>query len=169
MKKLLSILSILSALLTLLTSCATPCACPCCCETEAEANTEKKPVYDLTEGEIYVLSRLVFFEASVCSDECQRAIASVVINQWRAGYWGDDIMGICINPAMYATANQNIHDTREATEREVKNVRYVVENGVTIPSDVYYFRNNHHFGWDGYEGLFEIDNVYFGHFTNGNH
>lgn len=123
------------------------------------------------------LTRMVFFEASVCSDDCQRAIASVAINMWQSGYWGYDLNEILTDYNRFSTAYRTAYEeidltdsfTRQQYERAAANVEYVMLNGITIAESCRYFRADYDFDWDGYENLYVIDNIYFGHFTNGNH
>lgn len=135
----------------------------------SKLQAEETNAIEVTTEERELLARMVFFESSICSDECQQAIVSVAINQWQAGYWGDDLSEILKNRNIYSTADRILYDKLEPTSREYANVDFVLKNGCTIDSSIRYFRNNHHFTWDGYEGVLVIDNVYFGHFTNGNH
>ena len=43
--------------------------------------------YIVTEEERYLLAKLVHSEASICSEECQRAVVSVVFNRLESGKW----------------------------------------------------------------------------------
>lgn len=125
--------------------------------------------FEMTDDEREVLARLVWNEAGTCGDDCQRAIVSVTINQYRAGYWGTSYMGILTNPNIYIGALYL--DSAAPDARVYSNIDFVLGNGVTIPPDVFYFRA--HYGWEkkweGYETIYVVDDVYFGHFINGNH
>jgi len=141
-----------------------------CNHAEEKQNEEKiEYTYNVTAEERELLARLVFFESSVCSDECQRMICSVVFNRIASGYWGDDIEETIFWPNSFSTAGQIRNDPRQPGEREYANVDYILQHGVTIPPEVRYFRTDHDFGWEGYQNYIVLDNVYFGYFTNGNH
>ena len=52
---------------------------------------ENKPAITITAEEREMLARLVFLESSICSDDCQRAVASVVFNRLDSGRWRKDV------------------------------------------------------------------------------
>lgn len=108
-----------------------------------------------------ILARLVFLEANTESLECQKAIASVVINRVHSGYWGNTINSVVYASGQFTTAS-NIHcTTPTATNYEA--VDYVLTNGVTLPSYVLYFRAGYHFSWNWYVPYMAMDNTYFGY------
>lgn len=120
---------------------------------------------DMEEREL--LARLVYLEAGTCSPECQRAMASVVLNMVETGYWGNSIEEVIFYPNAFSpaylikdcTPNQAAYDA----------VDYVLTYGSQLPKEVRYFRADYDFDWEGYANHTVIDNVYFGYFTNGNH
>lgn len=122
---------------------------------------ETQPVYNITSVEREMLARLVFREANTESIECQQAIVSVVINRWLSGMWGDTIEEVIHAPHQFSPANL-LHCTTP-TEINYEAVDYVLENGITIPEYVMYFRADFHFKWNGYQAYQKIDNTCFGY------
>lgn len=122
---------------------------------------EPQPVYNVTSVEREMLARLVFREANTESIECQQAVVSVVINRWLSGMWGDTLEEVIYSPQQFAPANLIYCTT--PTEMNYEAVDYVLENGVTIPEYVMYFRLDYHFSWRGYCGYKKIDNTCFGY------
>lgn len=126
-----------------------------------------KPEEVMTVEEREMLARLVYLEAGTCSSECQKAIASVVLNMRDAGYWGNTIEEVINYPNAFSPAYMipdciPNHSSYEAVD-------YVIQQGSTLPSYVRYFRADKDHEWIGYENYTVIDNVYFGYFTNGSY
>lgn len=122
---------------------------------------EAQPAYNVTSVEREMLARLVFREANTESIECQQAVVSVVINRWLSGIWGDTIEEVIYAPHQFSPANWLYCTT--PIEQNYEAVDYVIQNGVTVPSGVLYFRSEHHFSWQGYTPYIVIDNMYFGY------
>lgn len=120
-----------------------------------------KPVYNVTSMEREMLARLVYREANTESIECQQAVASVVINRWLSGYWGNTLEDVVYAPYQFSPSNLLYCTT--PTETNYEAVDYVLENGVTIPEYVMYFRLDFHFNWKGYKAYQKIDNTCFGY------
>lgn len=137
-------------------------------ETDTDEQSDiKRPFYDVSPYERELLARLVWNESGTCSVECQAAITSVVFNMLAKGNWGNTIEEVVYHKNSFVGALYI--ETATPNARTYEAVDKVINNGVTIPGDVCYFRNQHHFEWDGYEGVMDLDNVYFGHFVNGSH
>lgn len=122
---------------------------------------ESQPVYSITSVEREMLARLVFREANTESAECQQAIVSVVINRWLSGMWGNTIEEVIHAPHQFSPANL-LHCTTP-TEINYEAVDYVLENGVTVPEYIMYFRADYHFTWYGYCAYAKIDKTCFGY------
>ena len=122
---------------------------------------EPQPVYSVTSVEREMLARLVFREANTESIECQQAVASVVINRWLSGMWGDTLEEVIYSPQQFSPASLIYCTT--PTEINYEAVDYVLENGVTIPEYVMYFRLDYHFSWRGYHAYQKIDKTCFGY------
>lgn len=126
-----------------------------------EVPVEKKSVYSFTSEEREMLARLVYLEAGIESKECQMAVCSVVINRLNNGYWGDTLEEVVYAKNQFSPANKISNTT--PSEKEYESVDYVLQNGVTIPEYVMYFRAGHHFNWDGFVPYTAIDHTYFGY------
>lgn len=122
-----------------------------------------------TAEQIEYITRCVYFEVGTESDACQKAVASVILNQLNAGYWGSDPIAIVTNSNMYSTAYRTLYDPLIPDERCRKNVLEILQNGSCLDPRIRYFRADHHFEWSEYVGDFNIGVVYFGHFENENY
>ena len=140
--------------------------------TVEESNEDKvTPYYIVTAEERDMLATLVYLESSICSEDCQRAVASVIFNRLDSGRWKKDVnkdgeitlYDIVYYPNAFSPAYL-IEDYKDKTTQECYDaVDYVIQNGPTVPTYVRYFRTKYHFKWDGYKGYCDMDNVYFGY------
>ena len=132
-------------------------------EVEKEVIVEVEPtyVYNVTPEEREMLARIVYQEANIESLECQRAVASVVINRWNNGYWGDTLEQVIYAESQFSPAYLIPSTTPTNTNYEA--VDYVLKNGCTVPEYVLYFRADYHFDWDDYVPYDDINNTYFGY------
>jgi spore germination cell wall hydrolase CwlJ-like protein len=114
-----------------------------------------------------LMAKLVYLEVGTCNPECQRAVASVVLNLLDGGKWGGNIEEViyCCNVFSVAGLLADCTPSKEAYDA----VDYIIKHGRTLPKEVRYFRADYDHPWEGYENYTVIDNVYFGYFTNGNH
>lgn len=142
--------------------------CICRCEAtvpEPEITNgigrEQEYVYDITSVEREMLARLVSREANTESIECQKAIISVIINRWQSGLWGDTLEEVVYAKNQFAPASLLYCTTPTETNYEV--VDEIIENGITIPEYIFYFRADYHFKWDDYKAYKKIDNTCFGY------
>lgn len=119
--------------------------------------------YNVTLDDRETIARLVFLEANTESLECQKAIASVVLNRVNSGYWGNTVNSVVYAKNQFTPASRIPYVTPTATNYEA--VDYVLENGSTLPSYCLYFRANYHFNWPGYVGYTKIDDVCFGYMS----
>ena len=138
---------------------------------EESNEPEVIPYYIVTAEEREMLATLVYLESSICSEDCQRAVASVIFNRLDSGRWKKDVnkdgeitlYDIVYYPNAFSPAYL-IEDYKDKTTQECYDaVDYVIQNGPTVPTYVRYFRTNYHFKWDGYKGYCDMDNVYFGY------
>lgn len=127
--------------------------------------SEEIKTYNFTSEEREIFAQLVHLEAGACGQECQRAVASVVLNRLEAGYWGDTIEEVIFYPKAFSPANL-IGDWTPIDEAYAA-VDYVVKNGSILPPLVRYFRDDYDHQWEGYAHYKTYDNIYFGYFTNG--
>ena len=130
--------------------------------------------YTVTAEERYLLAKLAHAEASVCSEECQRDVVSVVFNRLESGKWRKDVNGdseitiydIIYYPNAFTPTTNGAIDKWEPTEKDYRAVDYVIKHGPTVPTEVRYFRMNYDFKWEGYKNYKVIDDTYFGYFEN---
>lgn len=130
--------------------------------------------YSITEEERDMLATLCYLESSICSEECQKAVVSVIFNRLDSNKWRKDVnkdgkitlYDIVYYPNAFSPAYL-IESYKDKTTQECYDaVDYVVANGPTVPTYVRYFRTNYHFKWDGYKGYCDMDNVYFGYMVD---
>lgn len=123
--------------------------------------------YNISPEDRETLARLVFLEGNAESLDCQKAIASVVINRMHSGYWGSSINSVVYARNQFTPAKRIPYTTPTAANYEA--VDYVLMNGVTLPTYVLYFRANHHFAWRGYVPYIAISRTYFGYMAKDKH
>lgn len=90
-----------------------------------------------TQYELDLLARVIWSEAGSdwLTDEHQRAVASVVINRVNDDRFPNTINDVVYQPGQYGCVyNGMIYKT--PNQRAYDNAKYVIENGVTIPSNV---------------------------------
>lgn len=132
-------------------------------EETSVVEVTKDPYVKLTEDEINDLATLVYLEAGGESYECQKAVASVVVNRVTTS-------GKTLNEIMYEK-NQftpsNLIKCTEPTESTLNAVIEVCENGPSIPEYVTYFRADHYHDFSKYMVDYMcIDNTYFSYDVN---
>lgn len=130
---------------------------------EVIVEVEKEPTYtyNVTAEEREMLARIVYLEANVESMECQKAVASVAINRWQNGRWGDTLEDVIYAESQFSPAYLIPETT--PTNENYEAVDYVLKNGCTVPYYVLFFRAEYHFDWDEYVPYVNIDQTYFGY------
>ena len=130
---------------------------------EVIVEIEKEPtyVYNVTSEEREMLARIVYLESNIESIECQKAVASVIINRWQDGYWGDTLYDVIYAKSQFAPAHKIYKTT--PTETNYEAVDYVLRYGCTVPGYVKFFRIDYHFDWDGYVPYTKMDHTCFGY------
>lgn len=90
-----------------------------------------------TDEELDLLSRVVFCEAGSnwLSDEHQRAVASVVLNRVNDSRFPNTIRDVVYQKGQYGCVYNGMTN-KTPNQRAIDNARYVLENGVTIPTNV---------------------------------
>lgn len=135
-------------------------------ETEKIITVEKEPTYkyNISPVEREMLARLVYLEANTESLECQMAVASVVINRWLDGRWGNTIAAVIYSPYQFSPAGLIYKTT--PTESNYVAVDHILKSGSILPKYCLFFRSNYGFSstWSGYAEYAQIDDVYFGYF-----
>jgi spore germination cell wall hydrolase CwlJ-like protein len=136
-------------------------------EKEKIVTVEKEPTYkyNISSVEREMLARLVYLEANTESLECQRAVASVVINRWLDGRWGSTISSVIYSPYQFSPAGL-IHKTTP-TEMNYVAVDHILKSGSILPKYCLFFRSEYCFSdvWNGYSRYTQIGDMYFGYFT----
>ncbi len=131
-------------------------------ETIQTTTVSKVPVsgnkyIDLTDDEINTLATLVTLEASVECYDCQKDVASVVINRML-------IENLTLDEVIYAddqfTPAYKISYS-EPTETSLEAVNEVISEGTSLPIYVTYFRSSWYHEWDGLVGYRQYENTYF--------
>ncbi len=111
-------------------------------ETIQESEVELVEVQEYTEDieppEIYsendkiLMARVVFAEARGECDEGQQAVVQVIMNRVNSTVYPDTISEVIQQPGQFVIGSRY-------TDKEMRNVEYVLENGYDLPSDVMYF------------------------------
>ena len=99
--------------------------------------TPNSSEHTYTQADLDLLARVVNAEAGSdwLTDEHQRAVASVVLNRVADSRFPNTIRAVVYQSGQYAcTWDGSINKT--PTQRAVDNAKYVLENGVTVPSNV---------------------------------
>lgn len=131
--------------------------------------------YSVTEDERNMLVALVYLESSICSQECQRGVVSVVFNRLESGKWKKDVnkdgeitlYDIVYYPNAFSPADRiSTLDMSIIKQSCYDAVDYVIQYGPTMPTYVRYFRTDYDFKWDTYTNYTMMDNVYFGYFMD---
>lgn len=131
-----------------------------CNYTYIDLNTRRDTQTALTDEEIEELTRVVYLEAGAESDFCIRCVTDVAFNQLASGLFGATMSEVLRWPGNYDETFPYIW-TKEPTDRVREIVRDVIENGVTLPARIIFYRNAfyHPTWWAVPE--FTTDNVFF--------
>ena len=130
-------------------------------EPKAKIVTQKTQA-KLNVDDRELLARLLYCEGRGESVECQRAIISVIVNRLNSGYWGNTYSNVVYAKGQFSPVSSGAINNVKPSQTQYEVVDYVLENGITIPSWVMYFRASYHFNWKGYTPYCNIDNTYFG-------
>lgn len=133
-------------------------------EKIVEVEKESTYKYNVSSVEREMLARLVYLEANTESLECQQAVASVVVNRWQNGRWGNTIASVIY--ARYQFSPSGLIYKTTPTETNYVAVDHVLKNGSILPKYCMYFRTEYCFSdiWEGYARYAQIDDIYFGYF-----
>lgn len=121
-----------------------------------------EPSYNISSTDRELIARCVYREAGGASVECQQHVASVIINRWKNGYWGDTFSEVIYAPGQFTVASSLSYTTPPELSYEA--VDHVIWNGPTLPEYVMYFKAYSHFIGSGYVPYLELDNTYFGYY-----
>lgn len=115
----------------------------------------------LTDNEIQMLATLVNLESGVESYDCQRDVASVIIN--RMIIENSSLEEIIYSPGQFEPAYMISYS--EPTKTSLKAVEDVIQNGTTLPIYVTYFRAGYYHEWGDLVGYRQYENTYFSYST----
>ena len=111
-------------------------------ETIQESEVEPVEVQEYTEDtelpEIYsendkiLMAKVLFAESRGESDEGQQAVVQVIMNRVNSTVYPDTISEVIQQPGQFVVGSRY-------TDKEMRNVEYVLENGYDLPNDVMYF------------------------------
>lgn len=130
---------------------------------------EVVPVYaNVTDDELEMLVILCYLEAGGESDACVRAVAEVIFNRLDNGTWGDTVYDVIHAPGEFEPAGSlwEFHSEGNAVvEERLDEIRQIVRgvwmHGVSIPSNVMFFRTDYYHAWAGAVDEFAVGNVFF--------
>ncbi|NLB09456.1 MAG: SH3 domain-containing protein, partial [Clostridiaceae bacterium] len=126
--------------------------------TEGSGNTSESTTdikIKLTADERRDTAALLYLEGGATSRACQKMITEVIFNQWKLR--GGSLTDTLFAPSLFTVAHRIKSTTPKALQYEI--VDEVCRDGVSIPSDILYFRSNyyHSFGTP----YTKIGNIYF--------
>lgn len=125
---------------------------------EDVSSIEEKYYMQMSESDTYELATLVYLEAGIESFECQKGIASVVIN--RMTTTGSTLQEVIYAKNQFSPAS--LIPYNEPTESTLKAVREVLKDGPIFPEYVTFFRANYYHDFSQYvEPYTQIDHTYF--------
>ncbi len=94
--------------------------------------TEEPSCPKFTQEEIELIAKVVYAEARGECDEGQQAVVQVIMNRVNSTVYPDAISEVIQQPGQFVVGSRY-------TDKEMRNVEYVLENGYDLPSDVMYF------------------------------
>lgn len=126
-------------------------------ETEPEIEPEPNYCIELTDDEIYMLATLVYLEGGIESLECQKAIASVVIN--RMNLWDMTLEEVIYQKNQFSPAY--LIESSAPDDIQIRLVHELMITGVSIPEYVCYFRAGYYHDWASMNDYTCFDRTYF--------
>lgn len=114
-------------------------------------------IVSLTESEATMLAALVTLEAKGESYECQKAVASLVINRMLTSNL--TVEGVIYQKNQFSTASRVASTT--PTESCQNAVNEVLAKGTTLPIYVTFFRAGYYHSWGDQVAYTCMDNTYF--------
>lgn len=126
--------------------------------TEGSGNTSESTTdikIKLTADERRDTAALLYLEGGATSRACQKMITEVIFNQWKLR--GGSLTDTLFAPSLFTVAHRIKSTAPKDLQYEI--VDEVCRDGVSIPSDILYFRSNyyHSFGTP----YTKIGNIYF--------
>ena len=131
-------------------------------EENIENEITIKNVYSINDNERELLAKLLYCEGGIESEECQRAIVSVIFNRLESGKWGNTLNSVIYAQGQFEPVSKGLLSKAKPKQQQYDAIDYVLQNGSTLPSWVMYFRAGHHFSWKGYTPYCQLSTTYFG-------
>lgn len=131
----------------------------------ATENKIEKNALKITDSDRELIAQLLYHEARGESLECQKAVVSVIINRLNSGKWGKTIKDVIYAKNQFEPVSRGLVERTKPLENQYKAIDYVLENGVTVPEWVQYFRADYHFNWAEYTQYCQLSHTYFGGFN----
>lgn len=113
--------------------------------TPDTAEDSPKTNYTYTDDDLLYLAKIIENEAgcSFCTDEHQRAVASVVMNRVADPRFPDSVYGVISQgwngecPLQYNVGSVERFNSLEPSERALANAQYVLEHGSTVGAAIW--------------------------------
>ena len=119
---------------------------------------QSEPYLEMSEDDKYELATLVYLESGIESYECQKAVASVIVNRMTTR--DISLQEVIYEPYQFTPAERV--PTSSPSQSTLDAVEEVVTEGPTLPEYVTYFRADYYFNWgDRYVEYKCIDHTYF--------
>lgn len=97
----------------------------------------------ISDEEISLIERIVMSEARGESCEAQEAVATVILNRWQEGSFGDTISDVCYASGQFAAPYQG--EISMSVNLAVKNaIVYYNTYCQDLPTQILYFRPDHY-------------------------
>ena len=97
----------------------------------------------ISDAEIELIERIVMSEARGESCECQEAVATVILNRWQDGSFGETISDVCYASGQFAAPWDD--EISMSVNLAVKNaIVYYNTYCQDLPTQILYFRSDHY-------------------------
>lgn len=97
----------------------------------------------ISDKEIELIERIVMSEARGESNEAQEAVATVILNRWQDGSFGETIADVCFASGQFAAPWDG--EISMSVNLAVKNaIVYYNTYCQDLPSQILYFRSDHY-------------------------
>lgn len=117
---------------------------------------------EFTDEEIRLLCSIIYLEGRGEGEECQKAIASVIVNRMNAKDMSLEEVIYEKNQFETARRASSCSMSESDYERMKSVVDYISKNGPSIPEYITYFRANYYHTWSSkLVSYCQIDNTYF--------
>lgn len=87
--------------------------------------------------DLYILSHVIYGEASGCSNDMQLSVGSVVLNRVSSDEYPDSIYGVVFQEGQYACTWDGNYD-KTPDQQAIDNAKYLLEHGSVLPEYVLY-------------------------------